>query len=101
MTNTQPYKRFGDEKYKNWLKTAESLSILRIRMQDFIEKETETYHTALLANKPAENTCKSNCYFKNKKVNVNYLFIQIDIDRVVKFVNNELYSMLSSFSITM
>ncbi|XP_056596495.1 uncharacterized protein si:ch211-91p5.3 isoform X2 [Triplophysa dalaica] len=67
MTNAKSFKRFGDEKYKNWLKTAESLSILRIRMEDFIEKETETYHTALLANKPAEKTCKSDCYFKNKK----------------------------------
>lgn len=70
MTATQSYKRFSDEKYKNWLKTAESLSILRIRMKDFIEKETETYHSSL-GNIPAltGQTCNNECDFKNKKVN--------------------------------
>ncbi|XP_077067156.1 uncharacterized protein LOC143720998 [Siphateles boraxobius] len=59
MSSTQSYTRFGDENYKNWLKTTESLSILRNCIKDFIEKETETYHNSL-RNKPELNgqTCK-------------------------------------------
>ncbi|XP_051546388.1 uncharacterized protein si:ch211-91p5.3 [Myxocyprinus asiaticus] len=60
-------KRFNDENYKNWLKTAESLAILRSRIQDFVEKETETYHRSL-RNKPALSLrCTNNCEYKNNK----------------------------------
>ncbi|KAL7845800.1 hypothetical protein AOLI_G00239920 [Acnodon oligacanthus] len=41
------YQRFSDENYKNWLKAAESLYILRSNIRDFVEKETETYHSSL------------------------------------------------------
>ncbi|KAL6481516.1 hypothetical protein MHYP_G00095960 [Metynnis hypsauchen] len=41
------YQRFSDENYKNWLKAAESLYILRNNIRDFVEKETETYHRSL------------------------------------------------------
>ncbi|XDV52801.1 hypothetical protein PO909_021461 [Leuciscus waleckii] len=66
MSSTQSYTRFGDEKYKNWLKTTESLSLLRKGIEDFIEKETETYHNSL-RNKPKLNgqTCnKKTCDVK-------------------------------------
>ncbi|CAM4734856.1 unnamed protein product [Leuciscus chuanchicus] len=66
MSSTQSYTRFGDEKYKNWLKTTESLSLLRKGIKDFIEKETETYHNSL-RNKPELNgqTCnKKTCDVK-------------------------------------
>lgn len=71
MTTAQSYKRFGDENYKNWLKTAESLSILRLRMEDFIDKETETYHASLRNNPALEGKiCTNKCDTKkNKKVN--------------------------------
>ncbi|XP_056308369.1 uncharacterized protein CXorf38 homolog isoform X1 [Danio aesculapii] len=80
MSNSQPYSRFSDENYKNWLKITESLHILRDSMQDFIEKETETYHKALqnklqLSGQHCEQTCKNNkplcqlCeYWKNEIV---------------------------------
>jgi len=65
MSSSQSYTRFGDENYKNWLKTTESLSILRNCIKDFVEKETETYHNSL-RNKPELNgqTCKNACAFK-------------------------------------
>ncbi|KAL1247641.1 hypothetical protein QQF64_023017 [Cirrhinus molitorella] len=67
MSSTQSYNRFTDEKYKNWLKTTESLYILRSRIQDFIEKETETYHNSL-RNKPHLNrrVCELTCKHVNK-----------------------------------
>uniref|UniRef100_A0A9J8BNW7 Si:ch211-91p5.3 n=1 Tax=Cyprinus carpio carpio TaxID=630221 RepID=A0A9J8BNW7_CYPCA len=69
MSSTQSYSRFSDENYKNWLKTTESLYILRSRIQDFIEKETETYHNSL-RNKPHLNgqTCTRSCKLTNKPV---------------------------------
>ncbi|XP_051740165.1 uncharacterized protein si:ch211-91p5.3 isoform X4 [Ctenopharyngodon idella] len=62
MSSTQSYTRFSDENYKNWLKTTESLYILRTYIQDFIEKETETYHSSL-RNKTylKGQTCKRTC----------------------------------------
>ncbi|KAK7117761.1 hypothetical protein R3I94_023096 [Phoxinus phoxinus] len=66
MSSTQSYTRLGDEKYKNWLKTTKSLSILRDCIKDYIEKETETYHNSL-RNKPELNgqTCnKKTCDVK-------------------------------------
>ncbi|XP_016303922.1 uncharacterized protein LOC107659483 isoform X1 [Sinocyclocheilus anshuiensis] len=67
MSSTQSYSRFSDENYKNWLKTTESLYILRTRIQGFIEKETETYHSSL-RNKPQLNrqTCALKCERANK-----------------------------------
>uniref|UniRef100_A0A8C1CII3 Si:ch211-91p5.3 n=1 Tax=Cyprinus carpio carpio TaxID=630221 RepID=A0A8C1CII3_CYPCA len=67
MSGTQSYSRFSDEKYKNWLKTTESLYILRSRIQGFIEKETESYHSSL-RNKPQLNrqTCALKCERVNK-----------------------------------
>ncbi|XP_052399511.1 uncharacterized protein LOC127946790 isoform X3 [Carassius gibelio] len=69
MSSTQSYSRFSDENYKNWLKTTESLYILRNRIQDFIEKETETYHNSL-RNKPHLHslTCTKDCKLANKPV---------------------------------
>ncbi|XP_059401880.1 uncharacterized protein LOC132133156 isoform X2 [Carassius carassius] len=69
MSSTQSYSRFSDENYKNWLKTTESLYILRNRIQDFIEKETETYHNSL-RNKPHLHslTCTKECKLANKPV---------------------------------
>lgn len=66
MSSTQSSTRFSDENYKNWLKTAESLYILRNRIQNFIEKETETYHSSL-RNKQELNgkTCHQNCNDKD------------------------------------
>ncbi|XP_065148112.1 uncharacterized protein [Paramisgurnus dabryanus] len=68
MSSVQSYKRFSDEQYKNWLKTTESLSILRTHMRDFIEQETETYHSSL-RNKQALKglTCDKKCTFKKNK----------------------------------
>ncbi|XP_051978470.1 uncharacterized protein LOC127640108 [Xyrauchen texanus] len=70
MTNIQSRKRFSDDNYKNWLKTAESLSILRSRIKNYVEKETETYHFSL-RNKPALSgrICKDNCGSTKKKSN--------------------------------
>uniref|UniRef100_A0A8C1VG48 Si:ch211-91p5.3 n=1 Tax=Cyprinus carpio TaxID=7962 RepID=A0A8C1VG48_CYPCA len=67
MSGTRSYSRFSDENYKNWLKTTESLYILRSRIQGFIEKETETYHNSL-RNKPQLNrqTCALKCERVNK-----------------------------------
>ncbi|XP_016145756.1 uncharacterized protein [Sinocyclocheilus grahami] len=67
MSSTQSYSRFSDENYKNWLKSTESLYILRSRIQGFIEKETETYHSSL-RNKPQLNrqTCALKCERANK-----------------------------------
>ncbi|XP_073688145.1 uncharacterized protein [Garra rufa] len=67
MSSTQSCNRFTDEKYKNWLKTTESLYILRSRIEDFIEKETETYHNSL-RNKPNLNrqACEQTCKLANK-----------------------------------
>ncbi|XP_039513900.1 uncharacterized protein si:ch211-91p5.3 isoform X3 [Pimephales promelas] len=67
MSSSQSYTRFGDDNYKNWLKTTESLSILRNCIKDFVEKETETYHNSL-RNKPELNgqTCKNTCAFKKE-----------------------------------
>ncbi|XP_026058613.1 uncharacterized protein LOC113043438 [Carassius auratus] len=67
MSSTQSYTRFSDENYKNWLKTTESLYILRSRIRGFIEKETETYHNSL-RNKPQLNrqTCPRKCDRANK-----------------------------------
>ncbi|XP_072512999.1 uncharacterized protein [Salminus brasiliensis] len=59
------YKRFKDEKYKNWLKAAESLYILRNSLRDFVEKETETYHRSLLKTLQGE-ICNKKCEFKKK-----------------------------------
>lgn len=67
MSSTQSYNRFTDEKYKNWLKTTESLYILRSRIQNFIEKETETYHNSLRNNpKLSRQPCESRCKYANK-----------------------------------
>ncbi|KAI2648289.1 hypothetical protein H4Q32_018347 [Labeo rohita] len=69
MSSTQSYNRFTDEKYKNWLKTTESLYILRSRIQNFIEKETETYHNSLRNNpKLSRQPCESRCKYANKNL---------------------------------
>ncbi|XP_016115447.1 uncharacterized protein [Sinocyclocheilus grahami] len=69
MSSTQSYCRFSDENYKNWLKTTESLYILRNRIQDFIEKETETYHNSLQNKSPLHRqTCARSCKLANKPV---------------------------------
>ncbi|XP_043084402.1 uncharacterized protein si:ch211-91p5.3 isoform X2 [Puntigrus tetrazona] len=67
MSGAQSHGRFSDENYKNWLKTTESLYILRNRVRGFIEKETETYHSSL-RNKPQLNTqpCPLKCKNANK-----------------------------------
>ncbi|XP_076839203.1 uncharacterized protein CXorf38-like isoform X2 [Brachyhypopomus gauderio] len=55
-------KRFTDEDYKNWLKTAEGLYLLRRYIRDFVENETETYHKSLrdhLKGVICVNKCKS------------------------------------------
>ncbi|XP_058623675.1 uncharacterized protein si:ch211-91p5.3 isoform X2 [Onychostoma macrolepis] len=71
MSSTQSYSRFSDENYKNWLKTTESLYILRSRIQGFVEKETETYHNSLKTNIRSTiphlygQNCKQTC--DNKK----------------------------------
>ncbi|XP_066518294.1 uncharacterized protein si:ch211-91p5.3 [Hoplias malabaricus] len=54
------YTRFRDQKYKNWLKTAESLYILRNNLRDFMEKETETYHSSLKEHLKAV-VCEKHC----------------------------------------
>ncbi|KAK1802906.1 hypothetical protein P4O66_021441 [Electrophorus voltai] len=56
----ESYKRFTDESYKNWLKTAESLYILRRHIRDFVENETETYHKSLRESLQRE-VCVKNC----------------------------------------
>ncbi|XP_067293335.1 uncharacterized protein [Pseudorasbora parva] len=62
MSSTQSYTRFSDESYKNWLKTTESLSILRNGIEDFVEKETETYHTSLRKSSRLNGqTCTRTC----------------------------------------
>ncbi|XP_062866709.1 uncharacterized protein CXorf38 homolog [Trichomycterus rosablanca] len=60
------YKRFRDENYKNWLKTAESLCILRSHIREFVENETETYHTTLKKQLKKE-ICTSKCTLKTWK----------------------------------
>ncbi|KAL7852674.1 hypothetical protein SRHO_G00184590 [Serrasalmus rhombeus] len=54
------YQRFSDENYKNWLKAAESLYILRNNIRDFVEKETETYHSSLRQTLQG-GTCAKKC----------------------------------------
>ncbi|XP_036413521.1 uncharacterized protein CXorf38-like [Colossoma macropomum] len=54
------YQRFSDENYKNWLKTAESLYILRNNIRRFVEDETETYHRSLRETLKGE-ICVKNC----------------------------------------
>ncbi|XP_017565572.1 uncharacterized protein si:ch211-91p5.3 isoform X2 [Pygocentrus nattereri] len=54
------YQRFSDENYKNWLKAAESLYILRNYIRDFVEKETETYHSSLRETLKG-GTCAKKC----------------------------------------
>ncbi|XP_035390759.1 uncharacterized protein si:ch211-91p5.3 isoform X1 [Electrophorus electricus] len=56
----ESYKRFTDESYKNWLKTAESLYILRRHIRDFVENETETYHKSLRESLQRE-VCVKDC----------------------------------------
>ncbi|KAG9262366.1 hypothetical protein AMEX_G24133 [Astyanax mexicanus] len=57
------YARFRDEKYKNWLKAAESLYILRNHIRDFVENETETHHKTL-RKKLNSDICNKQCDFK-------------------------------------
>ncbi|KAI4877120.1 hypothetical protein NFI96_026477 [Prochilodus magdalenae] len=54
------YKRFRDKEYKNWLKSAENLYILRSSLRDFVEKKTETYHSSLRAALQ-EHNCVQKC----------------------------------------
>uniref|UniRef100_W5L863 Uncharacterized LOC103024880 n=1 Tax=Astyanax mexicanus TaxID=7994 RepID=W5L863_ASTMX len=55
--------RFRDEKYKNWLKAAESLYILRNSIRDFVENETETLHKTL-RKKLNSDICNEQCDYK-------------------------------------
>ncbi|XP_048866044.1 uncharacterized protein si:ch211-91p5.3 isoform X2 [Brienomyrus brachyistius] len=52
--------RFKDENYKNWLKTTLSLQLLRHGLGDFIEKESETYHSSL-RKKLGDAECTRKC----------------------------------------
>ncbi|KAF7689616.1 uncharacterized protein LOC124378015 isoform X2 [Silurus meridionalis] len=54
------YKRFSDENYKHWLQAAESLYILRSLIRDFVENETESFHSSL-RGKLKDDICKSKC----------------------------------------
>ncbi|XP_041936026.1 uncharacterized protein si:ch211-91p5.3 isoform X2 [Alosa sapidissima] len=65
--------RFGDDNYRNWLKTTESLNTLRVGLRSFLENETETYHRSLqhkLGNRLKGATCQNKCdgnKWQNKK----------------------------------
>ncbi|XP_066562971.1 uncharacterized protein LOC136751338 isoform X2 [Amia ocellicauda] len=50
--------RFENAKYKNWLKTTMSLQLLRSSLEDFLENETETFHSRL-RSKLEERVCES------------------------------------------
>ncbi|XP_048090769.1 uncharacterized protein CXorf38-like isoform X2 [Alosa alosa] len=56
--------RFKDDKYRNWLKTTESLLILREGIRPFLENETENYHITLqskLSSTLKEAICQNKC----------------------------------------
>lgn len=59
------YKRFSDENYRNWLQAAESLHILRSQIRDFVENETEKYHSSL-QEKLKDDICVSRCQKVNQ-----------------------------------
>ncbi|XP_030634834.1 uncharacterized protein LOC115816002 [Chanos chanos] len=64
------YNRFCDDNYKNWLKTTESLIILRSHIRDFVENETDTHHRDLrekIRNVFKDDICNSKCDLKKTK----------------------------------
>ncbi|RXM31623.1 Mediator of RNA polymerase II transcription subunit 14 [Acipenser ruthenus] len=56
--------RFKDLEYKNWLKTTLSLQLLRSGLVNFLENETNDFHSQLLRTLKGE-ICKVQCDTKN------------------------------------
>ncbi|XP_071763599.2 uncharacterized protein LOC139918195 [Centroberyx gerrardi] len=65
---TGSFQRFQNEGYKNWIKTTMGLAYLKRRLENFLEKETETYHQALRNNADLNGReCSKKCDLKNWK----------------------------------
>ncbi|XP_056149032.1 uncharacterized protein LOC130123766 isoform X2 [Lampris incognitus] len=61
---TDPFRRFQDDGYKNWIKTTLALAHLKTRLGSFLENETETFHRALRDKIQLKGQeCSNNCNF--------------------------------------
>ena len=62
------FTRFEDDGYRNWIKTQMGLQSLKLLLQEFIENETETFHTFLL-HRVKGTKCQKRCESKKGKLN--------------------------------